>query len=256
MSQRIGKTHWKRFAIGAVPTVAATAAVAISMAQGALAASFSISGSAFQVSAGKLSGTGFANYATVDVAKNGKHVPVSVSSIKNATVTDMCQSVPVDIPVLGTYTMSLKASGSGTPVKAKDLYIDMTDLQAKKGTFKNVDIGVATGSMTKGQVNPKDHVDPDGYAQEADAVEITDAHQTVWATTAGTFELAGLHMSIAVSPPRLLLTTLPPPRLPRAKATGDCPGGGSVPPSSRTPSPTHDLGVLHDECRCTRTPSQ
>ncbi|MCX4426504.1 MULTISPECIES: DUF6230 family protein [Streptomyces] len=197
MSQRIGKTHWKRFAIGAVPTVAATAAVAISMAQGALAASFSISGSAFQVSAGKLSGTGFANYATVDVAKNGKHVPVSVSSIKNATVTDMCQSVPVDIPVLGTYTMSLKAGGSGTPVKAKDLYIDMTDLQAKKGTFKNVDIGVATGSMTKGQVNPKDHVDPDGYAQEADAVEITDAHQTVWATTAGTFELAGLHMSIA-----------------------------------------------------------
>ncbi|WP_329331470.1 DUF6230 family protein [Streptomyces sp. NBC_00663] len=197
MSQRIGKTHWKRFAIGAVPTVAATAAVAVSMAQGALAASFSISGSDFKVSAGKLSGTGFGNYATVDVAKNGKHVPVSVSSIKDAEVTDMCQSVPVDIPVLGTYTMTLEAGGSGTPVKAKDLYIDMTDLKAKKGTFTNIDIGVATGSMTKSQVNPKDKVDPNGYAQEADKVEIIDAHQTVWATTAGTFELSGLHMNIA-----------------------------------------------------------
>ncbi|AYC39799.1 DUF6230 family protein [Streptomyces griseorubiginosus] len=197
MSQRIGRTHWKRFAIGAVPTVIATAAVAVSMAQGALAASFSISGSDFKVSAGKLSGSGFGNYATVDVAKNGKRIPVSVSSIKDATVTDMCQSVPVDIPVLGTYTMSLKAGGSGTPVKAKDLYIDMTDLKAKKGTFKNVDIGVATGAMTKGQVNAKDHVDPNGYAQQADSVEIIDAHQTVWATSAGTFELSGLHMNIA-----------------------------------------------------------
>jgi hypothetical protein len=197
MSQRIGRTHWKRFAIGAVPTVAATAAVAVSMAQGALAASFSISGSDFKVSAGSLSGSGFANYATVDVAKNGKHIPVSVSALKDAKITDMCQSVPVDIPVLGTYTMSLKAGGEGTAVKAKDLYIDMTDLQAKKGTFNNVDIGVATGSITKGQVNPKDHVDPDGYAQQADSIEIIDAHQKVWATSAGTFELAGLHMNIA-----------------------------------------------------------
>jgi hypothetical protein len=109
----------------------------------------------------------------------------------------MCQSVPVDIPVLGTYTMTLKAGGSGTAVKAKDLFIDMTDLQAKSGTFNNVDIGVATGSITKGKVNPKDHVDPDGYAQQADSIEIIDAHQRVWATSAGTFELPGLHMNIA-----------------------------------------------------------
>ncbi|GHD03285.1 cholesterol esterase [Streptomyces violarus] len=197
MSQRIGRTHWKRFAIGAVPTVVAMAAVAVSMAQGALAASFSISGSDFKVSAGSLNGSGFANYATVDVAKNGKRIPVTVSALKNAKITDMCQSVPVAIPALGTYTMTLEAGGSGTPVKAKDLYIDMTDLQAKSGTFRNVDIGVATGSITKGQVNPKDHVDPDGYAQQAGSIEIIDAHQRVWATSAGTFELAGLHMGIA-----------------------------------------------------------
>lgn len=196
MSQRTGKTHWKRFAVGAVPTVAATAAVAVSMAQGALAASFSISGADFKVSAGSLSGSGFANYATVDVAKNGKRVPVTVSALEKAKITDMCQSVPVDIPVLGTYTMTLKAGGSGTAVKAEDLYIDMTDLRATSATFNHVDIGVATGSITKGKVNPKDHVDPDGYAQQADSIEIIDAHQQVWATSAGTFELAGLHMNI------------------------------------------------------------
>jgi hypothetical protein len=121
----------------------------------------------------------------------------SVSALENAKITDMCQSVPVHFPVLGTYTMTLKAGGSGAAVKAKNLYIDMTDLQAKSGTFNNVDIGVATGSITKGQVNPKDHVDPDGYAQQADSIEIIDAHQRVWATSAGTFELAGLHMNIA-----------------------------------------------------------
>ncbi len=41
-SQVRGGTRWKRFAVVMVPSVAATAAIGVALAQGALAASFSV----------------------------------------------------------------------------------------------------------------------------------------------------------------------------------------------------------------------
>ncbi len=48
-SQVRGGTRWKRFALVMVPSIAATAAVGVGLAQGALAASFSVSGQDFKV---------------------------------------------------------------------------------------------------------------------------------------------------------------------------------------------------------------
>ncbi len=42
-----GGTRWKRFAVVMVPSVAATAAIGVALSQGALAASFSVSGQSF-----------------------------------------------------------------------------------------------------------------------------------------------------------------------------------------------------------------
>lgn len=196
MSQTFGKTRWKRFAVVMVPSVAATAALGVSMAQGALAASFSISGSSFEVSAASLHGDGFAQYGTVDTEKNGTSVPVAVSSFKNASITNLCQSVPVNLGPLGTYTMQINAGGSGTAVTASNLYIDMTDLKADTATFKNINIGVATGAVSKGNINSGDKVDPNAFAQEADSADLTGVKQTAWATSAGTFALAGMHLSL------------------------------------------------------------
>ena len=46
-----GGTRWRRFAVVMVPSVAATAAIGVGLAQGALAASFSVSGQQFKVTA-------------------------------------------------------------------------------------------------------------------------------------------------------------------------------------------------------------
>ena len=197
MSQTFGKTRWKRFAVVMVPSVAATAAIGVSMAQGALAASFSIAGQSFKVSADSLHGDGFGQYGTVDVAKNGKQVPVAVSSFKDATIHNLCQSVPVSLGPLGTYTMQIKAGGGSQPVTAKNLFIDMTDLKASTATFHNINIGVAAGAMTKGQTNSQDKVDPNSFAQESDSADLSGVKQTAWATSAGTFALAGMHRSMS-----------------------------------------------------------
>lgn len=201
MSQTFGKTRWKRFAVVMVPTVALTAAVGVSVAQGALAASFSISGQQFKVSADSLHGDGFTQYGSVDFHDSKAHtgvVPVAVSGFNAATIHNLCQSVVVPTP-LGNYTLTINAGQDAAhPVTATKLFIDMTDLKATTATFNNINIGVATGGITKGPVNPTDAVgDGTGFAQEADSADLTGVQQTAWATSAGTFSLNGMHLNLA-----------------------------------------------------------
>ncbi|MFF1699936.1 DUF6230 family protein [Streptomyces sp. NPDC058257] len=191
-----GGTRWKRFAVVMVPSVAATAAIGVALSQGALAASFSVSGQQFKVTAKQLDGTGFVQYGALDSGKSGNH-PVAVVGLDEAEITNLCQSVVVPVPVFGDVSMTLKAGGNGGPkVEAKKLYIDADDLKAD-ATFTNVDIGVSVDRTTKGPGPSKgDKYAPDSFAQQADSVKFTDVKQRAWATTAGTFKLSGLGMSV------------------------------------------------------------
>jgi Family of unknown function (DUF6230) len=196
-AQTRGGTRWKRFAVVMVPSVAATAAIGVALAQGALAASFSVSGQQFKVSAQKLVGTGFLQYGAIDTQHGGQDIPVAVSAFKNASITDLCQSVVVPVPVFGDVTMRLSAGANGTPVEAKNLYIDLDNLNAD-ATFNNINIGVAAGDQSKGPgIKPGDKADPGSFAQEADSATLTGVKQTAWATSAGTFKLSGLSMHVS-----------------------------------------------------------
>ncbi|MFE6740523.1 DUF6230 family protein [Streptomyces tubercidicus] len=192
-----GGTRWKRFAVVMVPSVAATAAIGVALSQGALAASFSVSGQQFKVATDRLDGTGFVQYGAIDAQKGGKQVPVAVSGFSNAKIKNLCQSVVVPVPVFGDVSMKLSAGGGDTPVEAKNLYIDLDQLSAD-ATFNNIDIGVAAGSTTKGPgMHKGDKADPGSFAQQADSATLSHVKQTAWATTAGTFKLSGLKMSVA-----------------------------------------------------------
>ncbi|MFF8195853.1 DUF6230 family protein [Streptomyces bobili] len=201
-SQVRGGTRWKRFAVVMVPSVAATACIGVALAQGALAASFSVSGQSFKVTADKLVGTGFSQYGAIDsgYTLDGKKTahPVAVSGFKSASITNMCQSVVTpNIPLIGSVSLTLKAGGGGTPVQAENLFIDVENLEAD-ATFKNIDIGVAAKDLKKGPgIKDGDTANPFGFAQEAESATLTGVKQTAWATTAGTFKLSGLKMSLS-----------------------------------------------------------
>jgi len=185
-----------------VPSVAATAAIGVALAQGALAASFSVSGQQFKVSADQLEGDGFSQYGALDsgYTLDGKKTthPVAVSAFKSATIKGLCQSVVTpNIPVLGSVSLILHAGGGEKPVEADNLYIDLDDLSAD-ATFTNIDIGVAAGSASKGPgIKSGDTANPYGFAQQAEHASLTGVKQTAWATTAGTFKLSGLKMSVS-----------------------------------------------------------
>src|SRR5258705_5064224 len=67
-----GRTRWKRFATVVVPASFIAGAIVFGQATGAIAASFAVSGQQFKVSAAKLVGTGFVQYAGLATAKAGK----------------------------------------------------------------------------------------------------------------------------------------------------------------------------------------
>lgn len=203
-SQVRGGTRWKRFAVVMVPSVAAAAAVGVGLAQGALAASFSVSGQQFKVTADHLHGEGFAQYGGIDTVytstagEKKTQVPVAISSFDDATITKMCQSVKTEIPLIGkTIYLRLEAGNNAKkPVEAKNLYIDVAQLDAD-AEFKNIDIGVAVKDKSRGPaVKQGENVLPGGFAQQAESADLYGVKQTAWATTAGTFKLSGLSMRL------------------------------------------------------------
>ncbi|WEO95235.1 DUF6230 family protein [Streptomyces sp. FXJ1.172] len=202
-SQVRGGTRWKRFAVVMVPSVAATACIGVALAQGALAASFSVSGQSFKVSADQLVGTGFEQYGAIDngYTLDGQKTahPVAVSAFKHAEITNLCQSVVTpNVPFFGNVSLILRAGGAGhDKVQADNIYIDVADLNAD-ATFNNIDIGVAAKDAGKGPgIKSGEQTNPYGFAQQADSATLDNVKQTAWATTAGTFKLSGLHMSLS-----------------------------------------------------------
>ncbi|MEE1741380.1 DUF6230 family protein [Streptomyces sp. BE147] len=207
-SQVRGGTRWKRFALVMVPSVVATAAVGVGLAQGALAASFSVSGQSFKVSTDRLVGENFVQYGSVAVGKDleGKAAahPVAVSGFSKATITNMCQSVVTpNLPFgLGSVSLELNAgTNPKKPVKATNLYLDISQLDAD-AYFEKIDIGVAAGSLKDPNnpesigIQPGTQANLNGFSQRADKAVLTGVEQTAWATTAGTFKLSNLSLKL------------------------------------------------------------
>ncbi|NED15646.1 DUF6230 family protein [Streptomyces sp. SID9124] len=192
-----------------VPSVIATAAVGVGLAQGALAASFSVSGQEFKVTAAELKGENFVQYGSIatedgaDPTKEGKAHAVAVSGFSHATITKMCQSVVTpNLPFgLGSVTLRLTAGDpkdTDKKVDATGLYLDVSELKGD-AEFGNIDIGVRTGDLKNPGVQPNagKYVNPNGFSQRAETAKLTGVQQKAWATTAGTFKLPGLHLSLS-----------------------------------------------------------
>ncbi|MFE3766356.1 DUF6230 family protein [Streptomyces sp. NPDC059104] len=200
-SQVRGGTRWKRFALVMVPSIAATAAVGVGLAQGALAASFSVSGQDFKVSADELVGQDLIQYgsvaqgATLGSDKKSYH-PVTISGFSSAKITNMCQSLVTPVPGLGNITLQLRTGNKGRPAVAEKLYLDVAELDAD-AKFDSLDIGVAVGdgSHTTKPV-PGTVADAGLFSQRAKTATLTNVRQKAWATTAGTFTLPDLKLRL------------------------------------------------------------
>ncbi len=186
-----GHTRWRRFALVMLPAVIAATGLGVLMGNGAIAASFAVSGQNFKVSADRLVGEGFEQFGTIDTSEDGTKHPVAVSAIENATLSNLCQSVVTDTPV-GAVTLRITAGEGRSKVTADRLVVDAAQLSGDT-TFTNIEIGRDASTLDKVEGAQGD---PGVFGQQADKVVIKDLEQVAWATTAGTFKLPNLHLSI------------------------------------------------------------
>ena len=193
-AQVLGRTSLKRLGIVMVPTVIAAGALTVLMANGAIAVSFAISGQTAQMTVGKLTGSGFAQYGGVDQMANGTNVPVAVSAFKTATITNgLCQSVSTNLGALGTYTLTLTATGGS----ASDMIIDLQSLNANEADFTSMNIGQDASTVTTSAAGA--HGTAGLFGQTADTATLTGIKQVANATSAGTFNLQNMGLSISKS---------------------------------------------------------
>ncbi|MFG1678448.1 DUF6230 family protein [Micromonospora sp. NPDC049282] len=185
-----GGTRWRRFAAMMVPATVVAGGIVLGMANGAIAASFAVSGQTFKVGASKLEGNGFKQYGGLVQEKNGTQHPVAVSEIADAKLYDLCQSVNASIPGV-PIVLTINAGGGGKPATATNLLIDMESLEGD-ATFENIQIGRDANDLnkTKGQ--------PGAFGQSADSVTITKLEQVARSTSAGVFTLNGLKLKVNV----------------------------------------------------------
>jgi hypothetical protein len=199
-----GRTQWRRFAVVMVPAVAAAAAMVFGVANGAIAASFSVSGSQFKVSADRLEGTGFVQYGGFASEKgartqNGfpdltdpRNHAVAISGMSSAKLFNLCQSVKV--PQLPISLVIRAGRAVGNPATATDLLIDASSLTGN-ATFNNIQIGVDASELSRAGANARGLQGQ--FGQQAESVVIANLHQVAWSTTAGQFNLNGLDLSIS-----------------------------------------------------------
>ena len=187
--RKLAGSHAGRIVLAAVPVAVVSTLLMTGVAQGAVPVSFAVSGSQFQISATKLDGTGFSQYAGVASDTAGKQHQVAIANIKSATLSDLCQSVITDTP-LGKVGVLITAGGGGNPASASDLQIGMTDL-AGDAEFHNIRIGVDAST-----VNTTAKGSAGDFAQDSDTVTISHLRQTAWSTQASVFTLTGMHVQL------------------------------------------------------------
>ncbi|GAA2388068.1 DUF6230 family protein [Dactylosporangium salmoneum] len=191
-----GKTRWRRFALTMGISTAVTAGLVALTAQGVIAASFSVSGLPFVVTADELQGTGFEQYAVLDQMEPGSpnegdtggQLILIVSAIDNAKLSNLCQSIS-----LGGTNLKLTAGDADHPVTATKLIVD-SDLITGDASFTSIDIGQDASTLTR---VPGATGGIGIFGQQAETVNIKHLRQNNYATTAATFNLPGLHMSFS-----------------------------------------------------------
>jgi hypothetical protein len=184
-------------------SVGASAGLVVMVAHGAIAASFSVSGQQFKVGAKQLYATGFVQYGTVDArtepgSDSQSPVPVAVSAMKTAEITDLCQSVVTDLGNFGNVTLKITAGTGKHKVTATNMVVDMSQLNGD-AHFKQIEIGRDAATLDKGPTNDpaeKAQRRQGFFSQQADSVTIDNLQQTAWATSAGEFNLYDLSLGL------------------------------------------------------------
>ncbi|MET8217275.1 MULTISPECIES: DUF6230 family protein [Streptomyces] len=187
-----GRTHWKRSAVMLVPCTLAVGAMGIALAQGAIAASFAVSGTAFKVRAEEVTANGLSSFPS-SIGSGGDAKPVLLAAVKDGTVSGVCVSLKQKVPVVGEISMLVR-SGSDKPLKGSNLIVNADALTGGGGKVTGVQAGrdASTLSGAPGVTGPKGV-----FGVQADSAVAHDVNSTAYSANSGTLTLEKLEIEFS-----------------------------------------------------------
>ena len=190
-----GRTYWKRSALMFVPCVAAVGALGIALAEGAVAASFAVSGTAFEVSASEITAEGVSTFPSSIGSSSSDAKPVLLAAVKNGTVSDSCVSLKQKLPLVGEVSM-LVHSGADKPLAGSNLVVNADALTSGGGKVTGVQAGrdASTLDGAPGVTGPKGT-----FGVQADSATAHDVRSTAYSANGGTLTLQKLDIEFSRS---------------------------------------------------------
>src|SRR5882757_7799389 len=106
-----GRTRWLRFAGTFAAGGVLAGGLLVGVGSGAFAASFTVSGTSFEVTSSHLHGVGFVQYGSLRGGIDAPHI-VAENAFKSADLDNFCQSVFLPLPQpIGDLTLRITADG-------------------------------------------------------------------------------------------------------------------------------------------------
>ncbi|OLZ57405.1 hypothetical protein BS329_01665 [Amycolatopsis coloradensis] len=187
-----GRTRRKLFAGVLVAGLTGMAVLLAGLSQGALAASFAVSGTSFKISADRLQGTGFVQFGGVDSGGGAAH-PVATSAFRTVVLDNFCQSVSLrSLPLVGDVTLRIASTGE-EGMAATNIVLGVAELSGDL-TLENPQIGVDAGQVSKGPAGVVGQ--PGGFAQQADRAAIAMPRMAAWSAAAYTLRLKNSKLTL------------------------------------------------------------
>ncbi|MFF2806223.1 DUF6230 family protein [Streptomyces sp. NPDC058000] len=188
-----GRTHWKRTAVLLVPGVACVGAVLIALAQGAMAASFAVSGKNFKVSADEITGQGISSFPSSLGDADGTSHPVLLAGIKSGTARGVCLSMKQRLPLVGEVSLLVR-SGGDRPVRGENLVVNADALTSSGGRVTGVQAGRDAATLTgaPGVSGPRGL-----FGVQASTALARDVKSTAWASNGGSLTLDKVEIELS-----------------------------------------------------------
>jgi hypothetical protein len=146
----------------------------------------------FKVSADRLEGEGFVLYGDVDQGAETTHV-VARGGFRHVVADNFCQSVVVELPVVGEVTLRMTSPGPAG-MEATDMVLG-TDFLAGDLTLGNPHLGIDAAQVSKGP--PGTGGEPASFGIQADKTVIVAPRLTAWSAVAHTLRVKAVTMTIA-----------------------------------------------------------
>ena len=186
-----GRTRWRRFLLTFTFGATVAAVLLTGMSSGAIAASFTVSGATFKISATELRGQGVVQYGTVDQSA-GNAYPVLATGFVKVEADNFCQSFVVhSVPVFNDLTIRITAPGQ-TGFSADNLVIGSQSLTGNL-TMSNVQLGHDAGQLDNGP--PGVHGLAGSFGIQASGLTLDQLQEVSTSTTAATLRLNRVQIS-------------------------------------------------------------